>query len=274
MNQTLPEKSNGRSAASCSMLVSPQNYYGEVPASVFTISLLAHATYRANLSCSLLKPLLSIYILFLVGSPLALAGMNTLPQPDIHDKTVATTNSSCRQNDSLALVALYNATNGPTWTNTWDLSQPMESWFGVILDTEGCVQEIDLNYNGLTGEIPVGLMAVSNLQTLNLSFNTSLTGEIPTEIGQLAFLETLNFARTGLSGSIPLEIWNLTNLRNLNLSSTWVGGNIPPEIGNLTELETLNLSSVYAVGGNFNGELPLELVVCQVLIYGLSGSEF
>lgn len=135
----------------------------------------------------------------------------------------------------------------------------MESWFGVILDTEGCVQEIDLNYNGLTGEIPVGLMAVSNLQTLNLSFNTSLTGEIPTEIGQLAFLETLNFARTGLSGSIPLEIWNLTNLRNLNLSSTWVGGNIPPEIGNLTELETLNLSSVYAVGGNFNGELPLEL---------------
>ncbi len=182
-----------------------------------------------------------------------------MPQPDIHDKTVATTNSSCRQNDSLALVALYNATNGPTWTNTWDLSQPMESWFGVILDTEGCVQEIDLNYNGLTGEIPVGLMAVSNLQTLNLSFNTSLTGEIPTEIGQLAFLETLNFARTGLSGSIPLEIWNLTNLRNLNLSSTWVGGNIPPEIGNLTELETLNLSSVYAVGGNFNGELPLEL---------------
>jgi len=28
----------------------------------------------------------------------------------------------CVENDSLALVALYNATNGPNWTNTWDLT--------------------------------------------------------------------------------------------------------------------------------------------------------
>jgi len=35
--------------------------------------------------------------------------------------------TNCLTNDSLALVALYNSTDGPNWTNTWDLSQSVSS---------------------------------------------------------------------------------------------------------------------------------------------------
>jgi len=62
--------------------------------------------------------------------------------------------TGCRYNDSLALVALYNATDGANWDNTWDLSQPMNTWHGVTLNTNGCVQRLDLYNNNLTGELP------------------------------------------------------------------------------------------------------------------------
>ena len=46
----------------------------------------------------------------------------------------------CRQQDSLALVALYNATNGPNWTNSWDFNAAHGALgYGVFLNAEGCV---------------------------------------------------------------------------------------------------------------------------------------
>ncbi|MCK5777063.1 MAG: hypothetical protein KAH25_12845, partial [Bacteroidales bacterium] len=57
--------------------------------------------------------------------------------------------------DSLALVALYNATDGDNWTNNinW-LIGPVETWFGVITDADGNVIMIDLSSNYLSGIIP------------------------------------------------------------------------------------------------------------------------
>ena len=60
----------------------------------------------------------------------------------------------CRSSDSLALVALYHATDGPNWTRTWDLDEPMNTWYGITLNEEGCVARLRLNSNGLTGVIP------------------------------------------------------------------------------------------------------------------------
>ena len=39
--------------------------------------------------------------------------------------------NTCRYQDSLQLVSLYNATNGAGWTNKWDLLQPMTGWHGI-----------------------------------------------------------------------------------------------------------------------------------------------
>ena len=38
-----------------------------------------------------------------------------------------------------ALVDLYNATNGDSWTQSWDLDQPVSKWHGITIDNENVV---------------------------------------------------------------------------------------------------------------------------------------
>ena len=62
--------------------------------------------------------------------------------------------SQVLESDSLALVALYNSTNGSGWSIQWDLSTEIStSWYGVTI-TNGRVTELNLTNNSLTGTIP------------------------------------------------------------------------------------------------------------------------
>ena len=47
-----------------------------------------------------------------------------------------------------ALIAFYNATNGKSWVQTWDLSQPMSKWFGLTFKNDKIVG-INLSFNNL-----------------------------------------------------------------------------------------------------------------------------
>ena len=64
---------------------------------------------------------------------------------------------TCRKRDSLELVEFFNATGGSDWTITWDLEQPLESWYGLLLNNDGCLNEINLSDNYLTGCFPISL---------------------------------------------------------------------------------------------------------------------
>jgi len=141
--------------------------------------------------------------------------------------------------DSLALVALYNAANGANWTNTWDLSQPVSTWYGVTMNGSR-VANLNLYTNQLSGNIPPEIGDLTNLIYLDMGVS-QLSGNIPPEIGNLANLTHLVLSNAQLSGSIPPEIGNLTNLRHLNLSNNQLSGSIPPEIGNLANLTHLYL---------------------------------
>ncbi|MCZ0940553.1 MAG: Ig-like domain-containing protein, partial [Caldilineaceae bacterium] len=87
------------------------------------------------------------------------------------------------------LVSLYNSTKGKDWTNSgnWLSEAPLDQWYGVTTDEEGRVTALDLNENGLIGELPPGLGELSRLVSLNLSGNR-LSGTIPSELGQLTAL--------------------------------------------------------------------------------------
>ena len=66
------------------------------------------------------------------------------------------------------LIKLNQATNGHKWINKWDLSLPMNKWYGVkIVDDK--VISINLNNNNLTGRIPIEITSLLNLQELNLT---------------------------------------------------------------------------------------------------------
>ena len=162
--------------------------------------------------------------------------------------------------DRAALVALYNATEGASWTRNWNWlsDRPIGQWFGVTTNSDGRVAALRLSDNELTGPIPAWLGALTNLQVLNLGSN-ELTGPIPAELGDLTNLLTLalagNLSRPGaLTGPIPAELGDLTNLQTLDLGYNRLTGPIPAELGDLTNLQVLNLGS-----NELTAAIPAEL---------------
>jgi Secretion system C-terminal sorting domain len=205
----------------------------------------------------------------------------TVTQSDGCTKTasaIISGDKSCRCNDSLELVSLYNATGGGNWTNEWILTQPMTTWYGVTLNATGCVACIDLDGiedcnatsgqgNNLNGTIPN--LNLPNLQTLSLQrgafANAFLSGTIPNF--NLPNLVTLNLQSNQLSGAIPN--FNLPNLVNLYLSSNQLSGTLPNF--NLPKLVNLEISDTQLSGTIPNFNLP-NLQVLALSSNQLSGA--
>ncbi len=181
------------------------------------------------------------------------------------------------QSEKDLLIALYNATGGPSWTNSWDLNTSPATWYGLNFNTSGRVTSIDLSSNNLTGNIPPEIGSFSDLETLFLLFNNlsgeipieignltnlkrisvtdnQLTGTIPTEVGNMVSLERFFVNDNQLSGEIPIAITTLPNLEALSLTNNRFTGTIPSGIGNLSKLTLLNLSS-----NQFTGSIPAEI---------------
>ena len=168
-----------------------------------------------------------------------------------------------RSKDEAALVALYNATDGPNWrrNTNWLTDAPLSDWDGVSATritlngrVEGeCVHRLSLGSNQLSGEIPAELGNLLKLQNLDLSSNW-LSGEIPSELGNLLNLEDLSLDDNRLSGEIPSELGNLLRLQRLDLSGNRLSGEIPAELSNLPNLEDLSLND-----NRLSGEIPAEL---------------
>ena len=160
------------------------------------------------------------------------------------------------KSDRDALVALYNATDGPNWTSNsnWLSKRPLSEWYGVTTDdVSGRVTGLSLSSNLLRGSLPADLGQLTNLKNLNLS-NNRLNGTIPSELGDLAHLEDLDLGINELSGSIPTSLGGLSKLETLELSSNELTGPVPSQLGNLARLESLSLSY-----NELTGTIPSQL---------------
>ena len=73
----------------------------------------------------------------------------------------------------------------------------------------------------------------SNLETLDLTFNSAVTGTVPTEIGLLTNLRAFLLSFSSVTGTIPSEIGQLQSLEIFATADTTQTGSIPTEIGNL-----------------------------------------
>ena len=153
----------------------------------------------------------------------------TFDKGEVEDYTVTIQESvsySCRAQDSLQLVILYNATNGANWTNKWDLTQPVNTWYGIGLNDKGCVFTIDLSANNLSGTLPN--LSFPNLIELYLGFN-KLTGNIP--VLNTPSMVYLDLSSNQLNGSIPN--FNLPSLIKLFLENNQLSGCIPVALKSL-----------------------------------------
>lgn len=160
-----------------------------------------------------------------------------------------------RSPDRPSLVALYNATDGPQWTNgeNWLSDRPIGSWYGVTTDSEGRVTRLILNGNNLAGPLPDRLGNLSHLTELDLADNI-LEGPIPEKIGNLGGLTRLRLSNNSLTGQIPGSLGNLDSLGELSLSDNGLAGQIPNELGELGNLRELRLFN-----NNLTGCVPRAL---------------
>ena len=181
------------------------------------------------------------------------------------------------EDDSLALVALYNATDGPNWArnDNW-LTGPVSQWASVGV-TGNRVTSLAFDNNQLTGSIPPELGNLTNLTYLWFSSN-NLTGSIPAELSRLTNLTQLVLSYNQLTCSIPSELESLANLTFLSLFGNQLTGSIPPELGNIPGLADLwlfynqltgsippelgnlaNLTRLWLYQNNLTGSIPPEL---------------
>jgi len=205
------------------------------------------------------------------------------------DSIVFRSPAEMRMQDSLALVALYHATDGANWTNNtnWLSNRPIDEWYGVGCSPEGRVSNLlylfsnnltgnippeigkltqltvlGLESNNLTGNIPPEIWEMTQLTELYLGNNKFSIVNIPPEIGNLTQLTVLDLGWSNLTGNIPPEIWKLKKLNRLILTYNNLTGNIPPEIGQLTQLQYLWLNY-----NNLTGNIPPEIGNLTQLTY-------
>lgn len=178
---------------------------------------------------------------------------------------VATSAAQVSEQDSLALVAIYQATDGDNWrkadpqsSGSWGegpnwLNGPVNTWHSVTV-TEGRVTKIYTEFLLMKGELPPELGDLTALTELFITHDQFLSGAIPDEIGNLTSLQKLGVYGTGIDKPIPSTIGQLTELEVLELPFNKLGGPIPPEIGYLVNLEDLVLME-----NELTGVVPTEV---------------
>jgi hypothetical protein len=183
--------------------------------------------------------------------------------------------SQVSEQDSLALVALYQSTNGPNWTidSNWLSDKPVGQWHGVQVET-GRVTHLFMYDNNLAGALPEAFGDLTAMTFLGLCCN-SLSGMLPSSIGNLTMLVHLDIESNDLSGTFPPELANCQNLlsiiaykndfegsfpqpllqlsalRRLELGENMFTGPLPAALGQMTELRTLALDR-----NQFSGDVP------------------
>lgn len=152
--------------------------------------------------------------------------------------------------DSLALVALYDSTDGSNWFHheNWLTTAPVSTWYGITVTGDRVTQVVFLT-DHLDGMLPHQLGNLTALTTFIIN-QGNFAGGIPTEIGNLTNLVHLTLSNS-ITGQIPASFQNLINLNYLYLGSNFLSGTIPDFLGNLSKLQYLNLD-----GNNFSGPIP------------------
>ena len=201
------------------------------------------------------------------------------------------------QSERDALLDFYNATNGPHWflTNNWNGPPGTEcTWTQVSCDDAAShvvaiELGIDVGYDkGIVGTVPASIRNLTQLQTLDLSYNR-LAGPMPDLAGWTS-LRSIDLSYNDFTGSLP-SLADLPNLEHADFSFNMeIRGSLPsfdgtPNLvvfraagpggltGTIPPLDTVPHLSVFDVAGNFlEGSIPPLTGLHELTYFGVGGN--
>lgn len=205
--------------------------------------------------------------------------------------------------DRASLITLFNALDGPNWTNNenWQSTSPVREWYGVATNDQDRVIGLDLKNNNLKGRLPPVLAELTHLRSLVLTDNAGLAGPVPQALVNLAlnelladgtglcapsdvafqtWLETISGARVSTCINNPDEIealvafYHQTNGPNWTDNTNWLS-NAP--LGTWHGVETNEFGAVIELTldrNNVSGIIPPEISQLRHLqILRLNGND-
>ena len=167
--------------------------------------------------------------------------------------------------DSLALVAIFNATGGAeNWNadRVWDLTKPINEWYNIKLNEDGRVTQVNLPKGTITTEwtLPAAVGDLTEMTNFRI-IGTNLTGAIPEEIYNLTKLVSLYLTNNTPTWSLSSKIAGMTDLKDLYIDQNPnLTGTLPKELGQLKKLANINVSQT-----GISGEIPAEMSGCTAL---------
>ncbi|XP_028206492.1 receptor-like protein EIX2 [Glycine soja] len=245
------------------------------------------------MSCYFLKLFYALLLLLLHAAG-SILGFNSLPN---------ITEIKCIETERQALLNFkHGLIDGYGILSTWsddDTNRDCCKWKGIqcnnqtghveMLHLRGCsrqylrgainisslialdnIEHLDLSYNYFVGSHILELVgSFANLRYLNLS-ESLFGGSIPSDIGKLTHLLSLDLGKNlYLHGQIPYQLGNLTHLQYLDLSYNHLDGELPYQLGNLSQLRYLDLAG----RNSFSGALPFQVGKLPLLhTLGLGGN--
>jgi len=153
-------------------------------------------------------------------------------------------NCNAGNNECDRVVTPFGVANervGDKSSNPWLDPVNECEWGGVACwgpDTPNlnlCIDQLDFEADGLSGELVPELRILSSLRFLILE-QGAISGPIPPEYGELDRLLILDMDFNQISGSLPDEIYNLSSLQQLDLNDNQITGSISSRIGDLSLL--------------------------------------
>ncbi|KAJ6903091.1 hypothetical protein NC651_020559 [Populus alba x Populus x berolinensis] len=105
----------------------------------------------------------------------------------------------------------------------------------------------------LAGNLSDRIGGLTELRSLDLSFNPNVTGSLTPRLGDLKNLKILFLAGCGFCGSIPDELGNLAELSSFTLNSNILSGRIPTSLGKLSKLYWLDVAE-----NQLTGTIPIS----------------
>ena len=169
--------------------------------------------------------------------------------------------------DSLALVDLYNSTDGPHWTNNnnWLTTKPLYIWYGIGIYNNR-VNSLDLSNNNLSGTLPASLNNLTNIYAYRLD-NNHLIGSIPDLSSNTFSLQQLYLNDNNLSGGIPENLGATGDIRIIQLQNNNLTGEIPSSM-------LRNAGTVNASNNQLSGNLPSFGFIGSLTYLSLSNNKF